>query len=98
MPEGRRPEGTALPERIYLPRTKTTEVQVAISLYIIAQRDPIYIYIYNKCPTFSLSSQKNLLISTFTINMYHAANTKINDAVTNRQFKRFLANADIDSR
>ena len=42
MPEGRRPEGTALPEGIFLPRTKKTEVEAAISLYI-ARRDPIYI-------------------------------------------------------
>ena len=38
VPEGRRPEGTALPEGFFLSRTKKTEVEAGILLYIARRK------------------------------------------------------------
>ena len=51
MPEGRRPEGTALPEGIFLPRTKKNR---GWGGYIVVY-SPTRPHIYNKYATFSLS-------------------------------------------
>ena len=79
-----------LPEGIFLPRTKKPEVEAAILLYI-ARRDPIYI-IYT--PHYLQSLSKN----TNSSKMQHSTNTKINDAVTKRQFERFLPKAKLPPR
>ena len=61
VPEGRRPEGTALPEGIFLPRTKNNRGRGG---YIVVY-SPTRPHIYNKYTTFSVSSRFSKKISKF---------------------------------
>ena len=58
VPEGRRPEGTALPEGIFLPRTKNDRGRGG---YIVVY-SPTRPHIYNKWTTFMSLVYKDLII------------------------------------
>ena len=106
MPEGRRPEGTAAARGgifargcggyivVYSP-TRPNIYNIYTTIY--ATPSPIFFLMNQKIITscfFQFSKQQNNLL---LILMDQAKTTKINDAVTNRQFNRFLSKANLPS-
>ena len=90
MPEGRRPEGTACSPRDFAAEDEKNRGRGGYIVVYSSTRPNIY----NIYTTFFVIALKRKAFHVFKT-MEHAASTKINDAVTMRQFNRFLTNAKL---
>ena len=89
-PRAEGPRARRAARGIFLPRTKKYRGRGGYIVVYSSTRPNIY----NIYTTFSVLAVKRNTFQVFKT-MEHAATTKINDAVTMRQFNRFLTNAKL---